>query len=73
MPIQSDDNKYYDLLKKHKLCFLETKNYTVSRVLGEISDDSERFFAIKKFFERSKEKPDIKVKIGLLKSINFLS
>jgi Ulp1 family protease len=66
-----DDNKYNDLLKKHKLCFLETKNYTVSRVLGEISDDSERFFAIKKFFERAKEKSDIKVKIELLKSINF--
>jgi putative component of toxin-antitoxin plasmid stabilization module len=65
-----DDNKYNDLLKKHKLCYLETKNYTVSRVLGEISDDSERFFAIKIFFEKAKEKSDIKDKIELLKSIN---
>ena len=67
----SNDKKYEDLLKKHKQCFLETKNYTVSRVLGEISDDSERFFVIKKFFESNKRISDNKEKTELLKTINI--
>lgn len=67
----SNDKKYEDLLKKHKQCFLETKNYTVSRVLGEISDDSERFFVIKKIFESNKRISDNKEKTELLKTINI--
>ena len=64
-----DDKKYDDLIKKHKQCFLETKNYVISKVLGEISVPSERYFAIKNFFITGTK--DYKLKNELLKTINI--
>jgi hypothetical protein len=62
-----DDKKYDDLIKKHKQCFLETKNFVIAKVLGEISVPSERYFAIKNFFVTG---TNYKLKNELLKTIN---
>lgn len=67
----SDNKKYDDLISKHKLCFLETKQHTVSKVLGEISDESERYFIITKFLDSNRREFDSKEKTELLKNINI--